>query len=419
MVKLLVLADDFTGAFDTGVQFVSKGASTIVVTDPNYDFDLIDKTVEVLVMVTKTRHLSPQQAYSIVYNTARKALQAGISYIYNKTDSALRGNAGSELAALMDAAGVDSLPFIPALPKLNRITKGGVHYIDGIPVAQSVFGQDPFEPVLDSDVAEILGRQTSVPVVVHPKKEKNKISTPGIQLFDAETDEDLLRIGNALSLEQLKFSAGCSGFAAVLADMLHLQGEPPQLPALDQTLFVACGSVNPVSLQQMKTAQEHGFRRVHLTPIQKLEASWINREDANACVKQWIAQATAEKRFILDVNDPEGQNDTDIYADQNGLTLEDLRVRISVNLAALIKKLLDSGLLATLLCTGGDTLLALMQAVGVTELTPLGEMATGVVLTKFVYKSKTYHIISKSGGFGDHDLFVTLAKNLSHTANLL
>ena len=73
MVKLLVLADDFTGAFDTGVQFVSKGASTTVVTDPNYDFDLIDKTVEVLVMVTKTRHLSPQQAYSIVYNTARKA----------------------------------------------------------------------------------------------------------------------------------------------------------------------------------------------------------------------------------------------------------------------------------------------------------------------------------------------------------
>lgn len=37
--------------------------------------------------------------------------------------------------------------------------------INGVPVAQSVFGQDPFEPVRHSRVAEILGEQTAVPVV--------------------------------------------------------------------------------------------------------------------------------------------------------------------------------------------------------------------------------------------------------------
>ena len=61
------------------------------------------------------------------------------------------------------------------------------------------------------------------------------------------------------------------------------------------------------------------------------------------------------------------------------------------------------------LCTGGDTLLALMRTVGVAELTPVRELATGAVLTNFVYQGKTYHIISKSGGFGEPALFCGLA----------
>ena len=83
--------------------------------------------------------------------------------------------------------------------------------------------------------------------------------------------------------------------------------------------------------------------------------------------------------------------------------------RISTQLAHLMKRLLDSGLDATILCTGGDTLLALMRTVGVAELTPVRELATGAVLTNFVYQGKTYHIISKSGGFGEPALFCGLA----------
>ena len=33
MVKLLIIADDFTGALDTGVQFAARGAKTRVVVD--------------------------------------------------------------------------------------------------------------------------------------------------------------------------------------------------------------------------------------------------------------------------------------------------------------------------------------------------------------------------------------------------
>ena len=68
MVKLLIIADDFTGALDTGVQFAARGAATVVVTDLNYDFRSIEKTIEVLVMVAETRHVQPQEAYEIVYS---------------------------------------------------------------------------------------------------------------------------------------------------------------------------------------------------------------------------------------------------------------------------------------------------------------------------------------------------------------
>ena len=42
MVKLLIIADDFTGALDTGVQFSAHGAVTSVITDPAFDFTKVD-----------------------------------------------------------------------------------------------------------------------------------------------------------------------------------------------------------------------------------------------------------------------------------------------------------------------------------------------------------------------------------------
>ena len=92
------------------------------------------------------------------------------------------------------------------------------------------------------------------------------------------------------------------------------------------------------------------------------------------------------------------------------MDIEQVRVRISATLGHLMKRLLDGGLEATLMCTGGDTLLALMRTVNVAELTPVCELATGVVLTYFVYQGKTYYIISKSGGFGEPDLLCRLAE---------
>ena len=409
MVKLLIIADDFTGALDTGVQFSAHGAVTSVITDPAFDFTKVDSSIQVLVMDAETRHLEPEQAYSVVRKAVEHALAAGVCCIYKKTDSALRGNIGAELTAVLDAAGTDRLPFIPAFPKMNRITQNGVHLIDGVPVAESVFGRDPFEPVRHSRISDILHQQSSLPVIQrHPGDPDN--DSPGIQVFDAASDDDLLRIGWRLGVSGVRLCAGCAGFAAVLANLLALSGPPPQVPALEKILFIACGSVNPVTRRQLDYAEQAGFPRFRLLPEEKLLPEWLESRDCAVKVKYWYKTATQKGVCILDTNDPPGGPDAKAVAAERGLDLQQVRIRISHTLGQLMRRLLDNGLEATLMCTGGDTLLALMRAVNVTELTPVCELDTGVVLTHFTYQRKNHYIISKSGGFGEAVLLCRLAK---------
>lgn len=417
MVKLLIIADDFTGALDTGVQCAARGAVTRVVTDPAFDFASTDAAVQVLVLDAETRHLPPAQAGSLVRKAVGRALQAGIPYIYKKTDSALRGNIGAELAAVLEASGTDRLPFIPAFPKTGRITQNGIHLIDGIPVAQSVFGQDPFEPVRHSRVSDILAEQTDVPAV-HRRAGDPAGDEPGIQVFDAATDDDLLQIGWQLGTAGVHLSAGCAGFAQVLAGLLALDGAAPDSPKLRSPFFVVCGSVNPVTLRQLDAAQQSGFPRFQLLPEQKLLPEWLESRDCSKSVQTWLEAACRTGRCILDSNDPrEDSTAARDFASQHGMDIEQVRVRISAALGSLMKQLLDNGLEATLMCTGGDTLLALMRTVNVAELTPVCELATGVVLTKFVYRGKPYDIISKSGGFGAPDLLCRLAELIGTGTN--
>ena len=68
MIRLFVVADDFTGALDTGVQLASFGASTKVVA--GLDLAAIDPAddAQVLVVDAETRHLAPKAAYDTVYH---------------------------------------------------------------------------------------------------------------------------------------------------------------------------------------------------------------------------------------------------------------------------------------------------------------------------------------------------------------
>lgn len=413
MIKLLIVADDFTGALDTGVQFAPHGAVVRVSTNLSGNFSQLNDDTQVLILDAETRHMQPKQAYEVIHRITKDALDAGIPYFYKKTDSVLRGNIGSELSALLNASGVKELPFIPAFPQMERITRGGIHYVGDKPVSESVFGRDPYHPVVTSSVKEIIASQTTTPVATTSAEAPT--DTPFIRVYDAETQSDLQQIAQSLHTKTLWASSGCAGFATELPAVLGLQGNAATMPQLTPGLFVICGSVNPVTRKQLDMAESNGFSRFHLESKQKLDPAWLDSPESSQSVATWLAAFEKNPCCILDSLSVSGKRDSS--QDSDGLSAEQIRSRIGVTMGTLTRRLLDSGLDTTLMCTGGDTLLALMRSIDVNELVPVCEIASGSVLTSFEYNGKRYNIITKSGGFGKPDLLLELARRTGTLVN--
>ncbi len=414
MIKLLVIADDFTGAMDTGVQFKAKGSLIQIASAKRID-SLIksDRDLQVLIVDAETRHMTAQDAYQTVYQIVQCATEAGVPCIYKKTDSGLRGNIGSELTAALNASGNKQLHFIPAFPLINRITVNGVHYIDGKPVAQSVFGKDPFEPVHSSQVKEIIRSQSSVHTHLMGSTVPD-ILPQGILVYDSATDENLKQIAQTLKRRgELNLLAGCAGFASVLPDLLDLDRLEPQFPPIPQKLLVICGSVNPITLRQLDEVQQAGALRIQLTPEQKLDDSWLTSPNGLQVTSEWMTQLKDAPLAIVEGNQTEEGDATQRCAARMGMDLEQVRAQISRTMGGVLERFLSLGLDATVLVTGGDTLLAFLQRVGQDKLIPLGELAPGVVLSQIEYRRKKYAILSKSGGFGSDRLLLDLKEKLS------
>jgi len=409
-VKLIVLADDLTGALDTGIQFVAGKANTRVVLDPTYPLASVDAKVQVLVVDTESRHLPPQKAAGLVAHIVKQAAELHVPYIYKKTDSALRGNIGAELAAALKASGARQLHFVPAFPKTKRSTENGIQLIDGTPVAKSVFAKDPFNPVKHSAVAEILAEQTDVKIL-NKKKGEGLAAEPGIIVYDAVTDEDILAWTQKLhAAGTMKVMAGCAGFATAVPKVIDLSGASQVKPQSTSAFFVACGSVNPITVAQLQEAEEHGFKRYYFG-IEQLLAKDFSTSAAVGQMVEIIATALKKgQNCILDTNTKPGEKSAEAYAKEHGLNMVEIGKIIASHMGLAIKKLLQTKPDATMLITGGDTLMGFMQAEHISEIVPVKEVSTGSVLSLITVGGQTYNIISKSGGFGNKTLLTDLVK---------
>ncbi|MBU5478653.1 four-carbon acid sugar kinase family protein [Eubacterium sp. MSJ-13] len=407
MVELLILTDDFTGALDTGVQFSEKGILTQVVVSKEWPD--INTECEVLVIDAETRHVSQESAYKTVYEICEEALKQKIPYVYKKTDSALRGNAGCEIQAVQDAYMGRKMLFLPAFPKMNRIVKEGILYIDQIPVTKSVFGQDPFEPVQYDDIEEILKNTGYHDKILKISKKQYLLEQEkaDLLLFDTENENELHLIAKEIKEKsETSVFAGCAGFAAQLPEMLSLKTGKTRKYKTKSNLIIVCGSVNPITRSQLSYAEKRGMKKINLKPEEKLEKSYWDSEEG----KEKIEQIVKNKgdHFIIDGNDKEGSNDTIMYVRAKKYDTQEMRERVSQTMGYLTKSLIDDGMDGTFLITGGDTLLGFMDAIGCKGLEPIKEICPGCVLASLKYKNRDFYIITKSGGFGQEKLIEEL-----------
>lgn len=415
MVELLIIADDFTGALDTGIQFAKKGIETQVVADTKIEDIAISDTAQVLVIDLETRPLTRGAAYSAVEEITRWAIMNKIETIYKKTDSALRGNIGAELKAVVDMA-QHNLYFIPAFPEMNRITVCGVHYIEGTPLHESMFGKDPFEPVKFSYIPDIIEAEEEASVccigrdeAVRDCLEQYKV---GIIVFDAQTDRDIRKRAEELkTCNQLKFLAGCAGFASVLPEVLGLKGGGGKSYKKKKGMYVACGSLNPITKKQIEFATRRGFIEIKLTSEQKLNPEYYETKEGHQFLEAMEQICKENPRIIVDTFD-QNSRDTIKFAEKMGMCRSDIRFSIARCHGIILKYLLDRGMDYTLFMTGGDTLMGFMKSLEKPELSPICEISQGVVLSKLKWNGKEQQVISKSGGFGQEDVLVETADKL-------
>ncbi len=229
------------------------------------DCILANPDVTVLAVDAKTRHLTPLAAYRVVFDIMKEAKALGVEFIYKKTDSALRGNIGKELEAALYASGESQIHFAPAYPKHKRHTVGGIHLIDGIPVAQSVFGRDPYEPVKHSSVLDILAAQTGIPATLSDT-DTIDTATNGIIVYNICCTQDMKQLAAGLcGAGKSTLLAGCGGLAeAVLTHLQFPRKASKSGVLLSDKLLLVCGIVNPITAAQLNLAVDAGFARLNL-----------------------------------------------------------------------------------------------------------------------------------------------------------
>lgn len=403
MIDLAIIADDLTGALDTGVQFSRKGAEVSLLPMHRLSPENLASRGGVLVLDSEIRHARPEDAYARVLSLARSLRDAGVSMLYIKTDSGLRGNIGAAITAALHATGAAFLPFIPAFPAMRRITRGGVHYVDGLPIDQSVFGRDPFTPVRSSHVKDLFAGM-DVPVTNIPRGAAFA-AEKGVGIYDAETEADLRDIGGKLLAQGVQVFAGCAGFAAVLAERLPPARRarifsPPRKP-----LLVISGSLSPITQRQIEYGAMRGWPRRSLSSEQLLEDHWPDSAGGRRWLDDFAALLEGEAPVLLDTG--EGIS-------RDGAEKEILRQRIARRPGQILRRLLERDALQNRipLIIGGDTLLGCMEALEGQELLPLWELEPGVVLSLLRRAGETLWLISKSGGFGEADVLERIISRL-------
>jgi len=464
-----VIADDLTGAMDTGVAFAQCGLRTAVCTGCDIPDDIwktenetkVPFSPDVLCVNAGSRHLPPSQAYEIVFRLAKSASRQHIPCIYKKTDSALRGNVGAELAAMKDALGMEVLPFVPAYPALGRTIKNGMLYINGVPAALTTLGQDPFNPLPSSSVIEIL-KSTAPDITAFSKSTAASENTPvsennavseniantavsenmpackGIQVYDSVTDDDLSRAASLLSDAALR-SAGCGGFAKVLAGKLRtalpsdLQRTADELSdefvtdemrAMESGrsdghgFLVVCGSLHETSLLQVRTAVAEGVPG-HILP-QEISSgkSQLPQTDAPAKSQEFMPSIASSATLVRDLAGELDHPGISILCTSDYTAASEIpgshaspemsAFCIASCLGQIVRELATAGRIATLCVFGGDTLSAIMQSLEVSMIDIERELYPGIVRGQIRFRGQRICLISKAGSFGDPALIQNL-----------
>lgn len=148
-MKIAVIADDFTGANDVGIQLNHYGLNVVSSFNEVYGADVV-------VYSTESRNIEGKEAKKIVAKEFKKMQKKGFDCFYKKIDSTLRGNIYEEIEAILENIEKNERVAVAvAFPKMGRVIKNGEHFLNGIKLEESEIAKDHLTPVKDGDLKKI------------------------------------------------------------------------------------------------------------------------------------------------------------------------------------------------------------------------------------------------------------------------
>jgi uncharacterized protein YgbK (DUF1537 family) len=393
----VIIADDFTGACDVGIQFAKHGISTSVIFRKPSTQEL--KAAGLLVCDTETRNEFGKDAYRKVQRFCSICQKAGVRVAYKKIDSTLRGNIGAELQAILDRFKESSVLICPTYPEYKRTVVNGQLLVNGVPVDRTEFAKDPARPVRSSDISTLVMSQTSESVggiqlaTVH--KGSHKISSEirqliarGIRIIwaDAENRNDLTNIARACFQSNL-IPCGSAGLAEEIARIQ--QSLHPKIMILSATTNEA--TLN--ELQRMTRYPEVFLLKARVNALagesRNLEINRIHKLITRA-VKRYDIIIVCSALYARDIQPKFAQPKRGERSDG-----------VASGLAAATASLALSGALSGTLLTGGDMATAFLRKIRARGLKLEREILPGIPLSRVASGEATgLKIVTKAGGFG-------------------
>lgn len=151
-MKTFVIADDITGAAEMAGIALCFGIEVKFTTS----IESIDQGDAICILAADTRSSDRSTAVAVTDRIVEKLRSTADRWrIFKKVDSVLRGHITDELGALMKL-GYDRALILPANPSKGRIIDRGVYTIDGVPLEETLFADDPEYPATSSRVTEMI-----------------------------------------------------------------------------------------------------------------------------------------------------------------------------------------------------------------------------------------------------------------------
>lgn len=410
------IADDYTGASDLANMLTRSGLRTVqTIGVPDEALALPD--VDAVVVSLKSRSIEASQAVARSRAADKWLRGRGASHVLFKIcstfDSTDAGNIGPVMDALRDDSGDPIVLVTPAFPGTGRTVYQGNLFVGSVPLNESPLKDHPLNPMHDSNLVRVLGRQSRdkvglvdlATVVRGPDAIRKRVADLAGEgyhsaIVDAVFDHELEAIGQAALDYDL--SVGASGMGLGLARGLITSGKvkDASASAVESKPVggpVAClaGSCSQATLAQIAEA-EKTMAVLRLDPEQIVKGgSEVQR------ALDWAKNHLGKSAILIASSSTPDQ----VSALQSRYGRDVAGQAIEQAMADISEGLVSEGV-RRLIIAGGETSGAVVDRLNIPAFLVGPEIATGVPVLRTIGSKRGDMIMAlKSGNFGGLDFF--------------